>query len=45
MGRQVGLAREDSSLPSEVVWGVGRLQVGKAAGAGILEGGMSAGGD
>lgn len=45
MCRQVGLAREDSSLPSEVAWGVGRLQVEKAAGMGNLEGGMSAGGD
>lgn len=43
MSRQVGLARDDSSLPPEVAWWARSLQVEKAAGMGILEGGRSDG--
>lgn len=40
----MGLAREDSSVPSEVARGMGRFQVEKAADMGILERGMNVGG-
>lgn len=39
-----GACKGDISVPSEVAWATGRLQVEKAAGMGILEGGMNVGG-